>query len=498
MLDELSNHMLATTQHMGSFISLYLLKHRSFKARSFYAEAFSLAFLEKTKQLSPTLRKILKKNFQTLDKRDKQFHWEFNRYALQFYQKASQDTSFLHFVEQGKFCSTPLTNWILLKSTILLGNRRGHRTAVTEAKKVIAQRQDQNGLIKDDQHVCSFQYHCFSLAMLIELWELSQDPFFESAFFKGIQFIRTFILSTGDTLYIGRGQQQLFGYVSLLYSLAKAFALSGEKNTLKDLRKVYQFMLKQQRGDGSFPLVLRKGEPPLPLLVNLCREQYLGWYDYNNYFDYLAFAGLFFYKTFETLSQKSREEKPPVPTENKRRANTPTTFLKVSKKNYDAVVVKPHGCDTNDMAFPYIVSHQRAITPCYGGESFARSLYDKNALPLPFFPRFNHTLRAKSVSWLKGSRLVMLSPLGLMVRRYRFNKKEICVQTQVVSPFRYTQQYLFYSAVKRLNAKTLTGCGYHIYASEPLIFLREAYCAMGKLNIYGVNSHRVTLTIALI
>lgn len=497
MIDDLSDQVLKTTERIGSFISNRLLANNGFESRSFYAETFSLALLAKTQQLTPTLKNILENKFNEIDKSSKEFHWEFNRYALHEYQEATGDSTFSKFVKKGKFRDIGVTNWVLLRSDVLLKMNRKNPTALIEAKKIISKMQCRNGLIKDEKHTTSFQYHCFSLAMLAELWDLTSDPFFKKAFMKGIDFIRTFILSNGDTLYVGRGQQQLFGYASLLYALSKALAITNDTSLWNDINKVFGFILKKQRPDGSFPLVLRTGESKIPDVVNLYDESCLGWYSYNNYFDYLAFAGFFFYKTCETLTGVEGKVTDSHVKEEYQSAYSDTQFRKITKKAYEAVITKLGGYYTNDLAFPYIVYKDKAITPCYGGEQFAESLYDKNDLPLPLFPGFNRTLRAKSVSWLGNNRLSIVSPLGLMKRDYTFDEREVTTETRVWSPYNYVHQYLFYDDIVEIDSGTLAGDGYRIQSSKPLTFLRFAYSATSRLKVYGANGSKMKITLRL-
>lgn len=444
--------------------------------RSFYAESFALAFLSLRKALTPKIKESLTRSFLALDKEGEDFHWEFNRYALSYYQKTSGDTAFHSFLEKGKFKGTKCTNWTLLRALV--------SRSWEEAFACLQERQLESGFIVDEVHVRSFQYHCFSLALVYEIYESSQDKRFLVSFQKGLQFIRPFILRNGDCNYIGRGQEQSFGYASLLFALAKGYSLEKDASILQQISRVFGFLKKHQKPDGSLPLVLNQQEEQNPRL---------GWYAYNNHYDYLAFTAFFVERARETLLQV--EEKMSVaPPQN----YSDSYFKKITKPSYEAVVAAPGGAWTNDLSIPYLVSDGKTLMPCYGGEQFEDSVYSKIDTPLPFFPLFNRTFSSKGRAWLSGSSLWIVSPLGILKRTYNFQDKEINIQTIVLSPFPCKQQLLVFATMKQKAPDVLVGENLVIRSSAPMQFERTAYSALGTLSVYTCKKKFWTLQLEVL
>lgn len=155
----------------------------------------------------------------------------------------------------------------------------------------------------------------------------------------------------------------------------------------------------------------------------------------------------------------------------------------------------PGGVHTNDLAFPYIVSRiSGRLTPCYGGEEYLDSLFHANDLPLPYFPDFHRTIRKKSFSWLSAKALHIASPMGYMRRGYQFLENEIRIATHVWSLFKNRHQYLFFDNVEEAGECMLKGSGYRVVSDKPFYFDRFAYCAIGKLRVYHVESPKSSLT----
>jgi hypothetical protein len=496
MTAQLSGKCSSVACEIASFIKERLISFQGFGARSFYGEAFSLALLAETSLLDETTKGILASSFDSLDKGGSEFHWEFNNYALLHYKKCSHDGGFDDILALQRFKGTPCTNWTLLRSNAKLSFDGNDISAIDDAKRVIKLRQQKNGLILDDLRVKSFQYHCFSLAMVVEIFEKTKDEFFLKAFLLGIRFIRNFILSNGDTLYVGRGQEQSFGYGALVYVLAQAFSFTKDTTILEEIERVMAFLCRFQRDDGSFPLVMREGEDTIPEKVDVNDPQYLGWYNYNNYFDYLPFMGFFLVKASCVLSQKPQGKelspKPPSPQYHD------DEFIRISQKEYDAVIGKPGGRWTNDLAFPYIVYKGRALTPCYGGEQEGSKLYSVNDSTLPYFPKLGKSLRQKAFSFLQGNTLVVTSPCGMMVRRFSFLEKEIHIKSFLLSPFSREHQFCFFEDIQQKGPCHLIGDGFEVATNNPLAYKRDSYCALGRLKVFTATSFSLNVTMRLV
>lgn len=461
---------ISTQNTIASFLKNYLIDKDSFECRSFYGETFSLALLQRTKLLNREIKTKLLNAYQKLDKNDSQFHWEFNNYALLDYYQNSMDKSIKKYLEPLRFKNTPVTNWTLLRSVSRLLARKDEKLAISEAKNKIKNFQLCSGLILDAKNDKSFQYHCFSMAMIGEIYEHVQDDYFKNSFLKGVDFIRNFILSNGETLYIGRGQNQSFGYGALIYILSLAYKYTNDTSLLGDVEKVKNFLVHHQREDGGFPLVMNGVERTIPKVIDIQDEEFVGWYPYNNYFDYLPFMGFFIAKAEEILRDLDTSKvEYRIPKEYRNR-----DFVKIVKTKYEAVISKCNGYWTNEMPIPYIVTKGKNITPCYGGEQFQKSLYSLEGIPLPYCEALKKSIRWRALSFFRNDVLWIISPLGIMKRDFLFEDDYIDIKTQVFSLFSFRHIYLF------LNDNIFQN-------KEALKFDNYEYSASGKLKKYISN-----------
>jgi hypothetical protein len=221
------------------------------------------------------------------DKTSPNYSWEFVVYAIQTAHKATG----IH-VPSGLDCyrakGTRMLNWFLLRTyNKVLCSRFG---AVDKLKLWIASKlyQDKSGLILDEFKTRSLQYHAFCLFILAELIDSGVDYLWlKQWFIRGVDFSVKQILCDGTSLYLGRGQEQIFGYGALIYVLeyyhSKIQVLDEET-----LDRVSKKLLSFQRDDGSFPLVLRQRDPELRC-VSFSQDHPAGWYGYNTLYDYQPF-----------------------------------------------------------------------------------------------------------------------------------------------------------------------------------------------------------------
>lgn len=444
----------------------WLQEKDSFNSRTFYGEAFSLAFLHRMGLLDKNIKNKLIKLLESLDRLDPEFHWEFNNYALLDYYINSKDENIKEYIYPLKFKNTKCTNWTLLRSVVKIMAKDDIKIAIKEAKMKINKFQLKSGLILDAPGVKSFQYHCFSMAMIGEIYEHTQDIFFKNSFLKGVGFIRNFILLNGEALYIGRGQNQSFGYGALIYILSLAYKLTNDKTLLGDIERVVNFVSKFQRRDGSFPLMMNGIEKNIPKIIDLQNEEFVGWYPYNNYFDYLPFMGFFIAKAHKILKVLDISEIK----YKKNKEYRDKSFIKVVKQKYEAVLSKPGGYWTNDMPIPYVVANGKNITPCYGGEQFQKSLYSMEGIPLPYFEKFQKSIRWLSISFFKKYTLWVISPLGIMKRKFIFEEDFIDIETKVFSFFTFKHIYLSLNEDRDIFS-----------SSDNLNFSGYEYSASGKL-----------------
>ena len=414
---------------IGASLVCHLTAHDGFGMRTFYGEAFTLALLTRLGTLDSETERRLLRAFETKDRTDSQYHWEFNHYGMLEAGRAKPPLTFKH---------TPCTNWTLLRANVRVRSGTARERGLTEALKKLGRMQNTAGLILDDPGVRSFQYHCFSAAMVFELYGATQEPRFLQSFRRAVAFIRNFILPDGDTLYVGRGQQQSFGYASLAYILSAACSVDDDPTLLEDLQRVTHHISIFERADGSLPLVLGGGTEPLPHPTAPHRDpQYPGWYAYNNHFDYLPFSGLFLHKAAALLGTTRATRAAPVA----QRPYRDRDFLKIVAGGTIAVVARPGGYWSNDLPVPYVYSDGRARTCCYGGEQFGGGIYSTLGIPLPLHGA--RSLRWRSLSFFAGNALVVLSPLGAMIRRYEVSERRVHIRSKLLSLLNFRDRYLF-------------------------------------------------------
>ncbi len=216
----------------------------------------------------------------------KGYSWEFTTYALyQCVRLSSSDELSACCVYKEK--GTRMVNWTLLRLlNKLYFNQHGLRSSLTlrGIKKVFTK---ENGQILDELKTRSLQYHAFCLFVLAELDQTSVHAIVKDWLIKGCRFSINSILNDGTALYIGRGQEQIFGYGALIYSLeyvSNKYKLDFEK----ELDLIWRHLSRFQREDGSYPLVLNVVQPELPE-VSYIRNKPNGWYGYNTLYDYQPF-----------------------------------------------------------------------------------------------------------------------------------------------------------------------------------------------------------------
>jgi hypothetical protein len=297
-------------------------------------------------------------------------HGEFNVYALLHCRERLGARPVDALLRRLRFGRRHSANWMLLRSVCRA--RQGPFLAPgrsrAEARAVLL-RYARRGLIHDRPNVRSFAYHAFCGALLADLWRECRAPWTGKAAVQAARFVAPFVLPNGDALYVGRGQEQIFGYGALLYLLEAGAQLTGERSFEELAERVSRRVLRFQRRDGSLPLVLREGEEAEPWLPDASRP---GWYSYNRYADYLPFLGCMLLKAAEAELSPVESAEPP--------AQSPH-FLVHEGSAYTAVVALPGGAPTNDLPFPYVCLGGECIFPCYGAEGDEAP---PEAVPLPY------------------------------------------------------------------------------------------------------------------
>ena len=295
-------------------------------------------------------------------------HGEFNAYAL-LQCRAGAGAEFADgMLRRIRFGRRHSANWMLLRA--VCRSHRDHRVSVARARleaRAALTRSMRLGFIADRGGVRSFGYHCFCGALLADLWRRRGYPWAAAAAAQAAEFISQFIPPNGDALYVGRGQEQIFGYGALLYLLEAAGEMTGNVGFRHDAARVFGHLLSFQRDDGSFPLVLREGEYPEPWRDG----PRPGWYSYNRYGDYLPFLACMLL----------RAARPQMPLYGAAPSPPPHPDFRMHRgTRYVAVLSRPGGATTNDLAFPYVCVDGVSLLPCYGVEGSA----PPEGMPLPF------------------------------------------------------------------------------------------------------------------
>ena len=445
-------------------ISAYLhdvvMREGRLPARSFYGESFSALLLYGRPATKSAVMSLLYERYREKDKEDPSFHWEFNKYAWMSLYKGEGETTAAEFAAPLRFRNTPVTNWALLRSCVRLMAGEEEDVGYREAGSVLRRFQLRSGLICDQPYVRSFQYHCFSAILVAEIHAMGGKEFFLERFRRAVDFIVPFVLRSGDTLYVGRGQEQSFGYGALAYLLALAFRSFGDMRYLSCLERVIAFLGTRRRPDGSFPLVMNDVEKGFPLSSEPSNHHFPGWYAYNNYFDYLPFLGVFLKKTEKAIGGVQ-----PVDVVQAEQAGDYRDghFIIVRKAGYEAVLSRPgggwrggEGYWTNDLPIPYVCRGGVRLTPSYGGEQFGSLMYTPSGIPLPMVVRKGRKVSFRSGriwSFFFDDRLVVVTPRGVLVRQFLFLETAIIIDDRILCRGGGFARYLF-DQVERVDDRS--------------------------------------------
>ena len=492
-MNELEYRLKNLSSGIANYVNGYLNSNKGFASRTFYAETFALSLLARHGLLGADNERLLLDSFGLKNKKDPQFHHEFNNYAFvdtASYSNKSFESFFMPLVFKGTEC----TNWTLLREFVVNKVSGNHLDNVF---KKIHNAQDDSGLISDDPGVHSFQYHCFSATLLLELYLLSKDDRLKTCFLKAVSFIKNFILPNGDTLYIGRGQEQSFGYGALIYMLAGHYELTGDTQSLSEIELILKYLQKFVNSNGSFPLVMNEEENCSGKDVNLKDPAFKGWYAYNNYFDYLCFLGVYLDKAREVIARNK------IPEEWLGKVNLSyrdENFRKFATVKYVAVWAKPGGYWTNDLTFPLICYKKKIQTPCLGGEQFVEALYSEQELSFPQLDNIKTKWSWRKLGFSKwiGNTLLWISPWGIWKKTLIIREDSITIKTRLWTPFKASDYITLDTNTKLINPTTLHTNDLKITSNSPFEFIKDGVCAKGFTKTYRVENKTITLKIELL
>lgn len=230
------------------------------------------------------------------------YSWEFVVYAIQQTKRLLKDDIDLP-CDYHRSKGTRMLNWFLLRQL-----NRGwfnKRPEWTLLKLRLARHlyTDANGLVLDEIRTRSLQYHAFCLFVICELIEQHPDAdFLRDWLQRGATFAMKQMLADGTSLWLGRGQEQIFGYGALIYALEY---VNRHIHTLppESLQRLQMHVLSFQRADGSFPLILRRREAEAPETTFQAHPS--GWYGYNTLYDYQPFLAYTLWRTAQLGGARS-------------------------------------------------------------------------------------------------------------------------------------------------------------------------------------------------
>jgi hypothetical protein len=379
-----------TSRQISCYLARVQKDDGSFPARASYGEAFAGLLWSR---LGAEFRENASKAIHYTANKPRvkvggyAYPWEFINYAL--LSLGEEWEGLLPFPHSRlKFTGIRLTNWSLLRALCRIKTKETGQVkeGLREISQVLARFQ-RGGLIYDDLRLFSrsksLQYHSYSAALLAEAYEETRQEWLLEAFLDAANYISRFVLANGDSLYVGRGQEQSFGYGALVYVLERAASLTGESSLANGASRAFRFLKGFQRSNGSFPLVLRGGENGYPAVVDPSDERFLGWYSYNHYFDYLPFLGYYLLAASQAAGHRERgirvtDESHPV------QDFSDGEFMIHRGKSYNAVVSRPCRRWSDNMPVPYVCWNGVSLMPCCGGEQARSSLYSPQVISLPF------------------------------------------------------------------------------------------------------------------
>lgn len=225
------------------------------------------------------------------------YHWDFQNYAfLETYKLLANVLSLSEkqMWRQGikkshENSKNRHTNWIAMRAySSLLKSRLFHSPFdmidfLLRIKRVHKARKA-DGCYDDFPNISRpIQYHVYTIGLLHRVYLLKPNDRLKKYILDGINYFTKFIDPDGCFNYLGRGQEQIFGYAVAMYLLEAAKKLDPSKFEYyqEQAEKVWKYLL-QFKKEGYFPLVLNKRKD----------EDRFGWYDYHHLTVYNAFLGV--------------------------------------------------------------------------------------------------------------------------------------------------------------------------------------------------------------
>ena len=228
---------------------------------------------------------------------DEYYHWDFQNIAfLQVYSRlASRLDPATRKLWKKKIkrlresTNNPLTNWLCMRTfNALLRMQLFWNPKYTIQYHWLLENvrwtKDKDGCFEDEPGKSrSVQYHLYTVALLHRMYRLKRNKALLKEFLEGLNYFIQFIDPDGSYQYIGRGQEQIFGYGLAIYVLEAAIIEDPWNAAIYQthLDTVWNHLLSFFQ-DTHFPLTLNRRKD----------EEGFGWFDYNYLTVYNAFLGV--------------------------------------------------------------------------------------------------------------------------------------------------------------------------------------------------------------
>lgn len=271
-----------------TFLNGKLDSERGYPSETSWGYAFTyLSALKHPFYKDSLLMENSKNSLLTQSPYSKNYPWEFIVFAL-IESKEITYTSINHPAENLKKKGTRVLNWRLLNFSNKINFKRYSFIDNFYFQYLMNKYQREDGLLQDHLKTRSLQYHNFSLFILLKILEKKRNlNWLDKHIHKAINLSKSMIFADGTCNFIGRGQEQIFGYGAFIGSL-KIYSKIYNKDHSNIEKKITNKLRKYQRKDGSFPLILRSWDKENQN-INYDSHKPAGWYSYNSVFDYLPF-----------------------------------------------------------------------------------------------------------------------------------------------------------------------------------------------------------------
>ena len=246
------------------------------------------------------------------------YHWDFKNYAfletyylLQNNLTDDEKNEWQRALKKTREnIDNRLTNWLAMRTYFVCLRYQLFKKFTDKVKYEIRKRNLFRARLSDgsfdDQKKVSrvIQYHIYTTALLHRIYQITKKVTIKNKFIEGVNYFLQFVDPEGGFNYLGRGQQQIFGYAAAIYALEAAKKVDP-KNAV-----VYQYYLNRlnsclyfYKRDKHFPLVLN----------NRNDKEKFGWYDYHHLTVYNAFLGAWLGLTALLKTVTLNESKPNFP-----------------------------------------------------------------------------------------------------------------------------------------------------------------------------------------